>query len=106
MRLLAAVVIAGVALGCLPGGTAKGESCLGLSGCQLVGSGGTGRSQARCGTLEVPEDHQHPEGKKLSLRVAIVLARANPRPTPVFLLAGGPGQAASEQYLSVLTILE
>lgn len=106
MRLLAAVVMAGAALGCLPGGTAKRKSSIELSDCQLVGSGGIGRSQARCGTLEVPEDHQHPEGKKLSLRVAVVPARANPRPTPVFLLAGGPGQAASEQYLAVLTILE
>jgi pimeloyl-ACP methyl ester carboxylesterase len=108
MRLLAVLVIAAVlpaGLGCSFSGAPGRKSSLELTDCQLSGSGGVGRAQARCGTLEVPEDHQQPGGKKLSLRVAVIPARAHPRPTPVFFLAGGPGQAATEQYVGALLTL-
>ncbi|MFN3628750.1 MAG: alpha/beta fold hydrolase [Casimicrobiaceae bacterium] len=52
---------------------------------------------ARCGYLEVPEDHAAPAGKKIAIHVAILPALARRKaPDPVLLFAGGPGQAASD----------
>jgi len=51
---------------------------------------------AQCGTLEVPENRTKPEGRKISLAIAVLPANTlNPRADPLFILAGGPGQAAS-----------
>jgi pimeloyl-ACP methyl ester carboxylesterase len=56
---------------------------------------------ARCGTLSVPEDREHPEGAAIELNVAVVPA-LNRRSTaaPLFLLAGGPGQSAVQSYVA------
>jgi pimeloyl-ACP methyl ester carboxylesterase len=51
---------------------------------------------AQCGTLEVPENRTRPEGRKIALAIAVLPANTlNPRADPLFILAGGPGQAAS-----------
>ncbi|MGO9930931.1 MAG: alpha/beta hydrolase [Steroidobacteraceae bacterium] len=57
---------------------------------------------ARCGTLRVPEDREHPQGATIDLNVAVVPA-LNRRSTaaPLFLLAGGPGQSAVQSYVAV-----
>lgn len=50
----------------------------------------------QCGTLDVPENRAHPEGRRLSIYVAVLPANTlSPKPDPLVLLAGGPGQAAS-----------
>jgi pimeloyl-ACP methyl ester carboxylesterase len=50
----------------------------------------------QCGTLDVPEDRQHPNGPRLSIFVAVLPANTlSPKPDPLVLIAGGPGQAAS-----------
>lgn len=50
----------------------------------------------QCGTLNVPENRAHPEGRRLSIFVAVLPANTlSPASDPVVLLAGGPGQAAS-----------
>jgi pimeloyl-ACP methyl ester carboxylesterase len=50
----------------------------------------------QCGRLEVPENRAHPEGRRLSIFVAVLPANTlSPKPDPLVLLAGGPGQAAS-----------
>jgi pimeloyl-ACP methyl ester carboxylesterase len=50
---------------------------------------------ARCGRLIVPENRQKPDGRKISLSVAIILARSSkPNPDPIVWLAGGPGDDA------------
>jgi pimeloyl-ACP methyl ester carboxylesterase len=50
---------------------------------------------ARCGRLIVPEDRAHPNGKTISLSVAIIPSKAaNPKPDPIVWLAGGPGDDA------------
>ena len=56
---------------------------------------------ARCGLLEVAEDPLQPSGRAIQLRVAVIPA-LNRRSTaaPLFLLAGGPGQAATDLYVS------
>jgi pimeloyl-ACP methyl ester carboxylesterase len=51
---------------------------------------------AQCGSLEVPENRTRPDGRKIALAIAVLPANTlNPRADPLFILAGGPGQAAS-----------
>lgn len=74
-----------------------------LSPCRLKGSG----IPAQCGTLRVPEDRAHPQGRHIDLRVAVIPALArDPAPDPLFLLAGGPGQAATEAFGPLLGAFE
>ena len=55
------------------------------------------RAPARCGTVRVPEDRAAPGGRTIDLQVVVVPALASaPEPDPVFFLAGGPGQAATQ----------
>jgi pimeloyl-ACP methyl ester carboxylesterase len=50
---------------------------------------------ARCGKLFVPEDRAHPNGKTISLSVAIIPSKAPiPQSDPIVWLAGGPGDDA------------
>ena len=50
-----------------------------------------------CGELEVWEDRDAASGRRIGLRVVVVPALSgDPLPDPLFILAGGPGQAASE----------
>jgi len=52
-----------------------------------------------CGTLSVPEDPTDASSRMLDLRVVVVPAvRPVPEADPLVLLAGGPGQAATEAY--------
>jgi pimeloyl-ACP methyl ester carboxylesterase len=57
---------------------------------------------ARCGTLRVPLDPEHPKEGSVDLKVAVVPA-LNRRSTaaPLFLLAGGPGQSAMQVYVAL-----
>src|SRR6202789_1984176 len=57
---------------------------------------------ARCGSLRVPEDREHPTDGSIELNVAVVPA-LNRRSTaaPMFLLAGGPGQSAVQVYVAL-----
>jgi pimeloyl-ACP methyl ester carboxylesterase len=51
----------------------------------------------RCITVTVPLDDQHPEAGDLALHVTLAPAlREAARPDPLFVLAGGPGQAGSD----------
>ncbi len=55
---------------------------------------------ARCGLLTVPEDPSAPDGPTVDLYVAKIAARsATPRPDPLVLIAGGPGQSTIDFYL-------
>lgn len=50
---------------------------------------------ARCGQLTVPENRNKPNGRTITLSVAIIpAASANPKPDPIIWLAGGPGDDA------------
>jgi len=53
---------------------------------------------AQCGWYEVAEDRTDPASRKLRLRVVVLPARGSRKADPLFLLAGGPGQAASEAF--------
>ncbi|MFL5362567.1 MAG: alpha/beta hydrolase, partial [Myxococcales bacterium] len=51
----------------------------------------------QCGVLRVPEDRENAVDRTIDLRVALIPALArDPAPDPLYLLAGGPGQAAPE----------
>ena len=51
---------------------------------------------AQCGTIEVPENRDNPESRKITIAFAVLRASTlKPLPDPLFILAGGPGQAAS-----------
>lgn len=69
----------------------------------LVGTGGSGiQLPARCTTLPVFENRQTGRGQQIPLNIAVIPAVSrNPEPDPVFFLAGGPGEAATEAYLAV-----
>ena len=74
-----------------------------LAPCRLKGSA----YPAQCGTLRVPEDRARPAGRQIDLRVAVIPALARePAPDPLFLLAGGPGQAATEALGPLLGAFE
>ncbi|HVE86424.1 MAG TPA: alpha/beta hydrolase [Myxococcales bacterium] len=99
-----AVLVAAVALAC-SSRSDRHAPTLALRDCQLVGQRGHGRIQARCGVLQVPEDWARPDGARLDLKVAVIPARGVADPAPVFALAGGPGQAATEQHVSMMAAL-
>lgn len=100
LRLLAAALL----LLAHPAAARPPSKAVALAPCQLGGPDSAVRVAARCGTLEVPEDHARPEGRKLRLRLAVVDAeRTEAAPDPLVLLAGGPGQAALEAYPPLLS---
>lgn len=73
---------------------------LALEECQL--ESGSGSVAARCGTLQVPEDRSRDDGKQVRLHIAVVPAlRSQPEPDALFILSGGPGQAASDFYVAL-----
>jgi hypothetical protein len=54
---------------------------------------------ARCARIMVPEDPADPTGRQIGLWVMVIPARTvTPAPDPVFLLAGGPGGAATTSF--------
>jgi pimeloyl-ACP methyl ester carboxylesterase len=54
--------------------------------------------EAQCGTLEVAENRADPESRRIQLGLAWIPVNDGAEPDPVFLIAGGPGQAAKQAY--------
>ncbi len=80
---------------------AASAATLPLHECRLEHPLKLGSVAARCGTLAVSEDPDHAAGRKIDLFVAVVPAlNRRAAAAPLFLLAGGPGQAASDLYAS------
>jgi pimeloyl-ACP methyl ester carboxylesterase len=73
-----------------------------LEPCRLDGG-----VQAQCGTLTVYEDRAAQSGRTIDLDVAVIPATGSiPAPDPLFMLAGGPGQAATEAFPLLIPLLE
>lgn len=90
-RATAAIMAAFLVAGC--GDGYKGvPHTLALSECRLPKLA----IAAQCGALSVPEDRSAPQGRSITVTVAVLRANTlNPRLDPLFILAGGPGQAAT-----------
>ena len=75
---------------------------LSLAACELTAAEGRVEVRASCGTLTVPLDWDaadREDGETIELAVAVVPALAEqPLPDPLVVIAGGPGQAASEFF--------
>jgi pimeloyl-ACP methyl ester carboxylesterase len=73
-----------------------------LSPCRLEHPEHLQSIEARCGVLTVPENPNQPRSRKIGLSIAVVPALDRRAETdPVFVLAGGPGQAAQDFYTLV-----
>lgn len=76
-----------------------------LEDCALTSPSGS-QTDARCGTLTVPEDRSNPSGRQIDLNIAVIPAiERKPEPDALFLLAGGPGQSAVETFPAMLPLM-
>ena len=99
-----ALALCGAPVGAPFAGPAAGAQGPGIAfaRCQLVHPAGIATVAADCGRLSVPEDPARPAGRRIELFVARVPAiSARKADDPLFVLAGGPGAAASEFYAGV-----
>ena len=63
-------------------------------------------SEVKCATLEVIENRETQQGRKINLNIVVLPAGARIKEAdPIFLFAGGPGQAASELAREAMAIL-
>jgi pimeloyl-ACP methyl ester carboxylesterase len=60
---------------------------------------------ARCGTVAVPEDRSRPGGRTIPLAFVVVPAERAAAADPIFLIAGGPGQSATQFMPQMLPYL-
>ena len=66
---------------------------------------GDGFDGALCAQVPVFEDRERGTGRMIDLRVVVYPAFDNdPRPDPVFVLAGGPGQGAAQASSAVVSV--
>jgi len=97
----------GVFLACLLAATPlDADAQLALDPCRLTARWLPGVA-AECGHLAVPEDRAAPAAGSIELFVARVPSlNAEPRPEPLVIAAGGPGQSAADFYLSARAAFE
>ena len=102
-RVAIAAVAATSIIGCSRPGSSP-EATLALESCRLKGV----EIAVRCATLQVPEDRERaddPAARRIPIRIAVVPALARrPEPDAIFVLAGGPGQAATDVAGSILPL--
>lgn len=54
-------------------------------------------AESLCSTYSVPENYDDPDGRHIELKVMVIPSLSDlTEPDPLFLLAGGPGQAATD----------
>ena len=71
-----------------------------FTSCELGRPGSGARAQAWCSTFDLPENRDDPHGRHIHLKLAIARSDAQvPEPDLVTLLAGGPGEAATEAWV-------
>lgn len=97
-------------VGCTPAATTAPQAphpTLILQDCQLSGTGMSYSISARCGTLPVYEDQVQKSGRQINLNLAVIPAVSKTAQSDaLFLLAGGPGQAATESFPQLVSILD
>jgi pimeloyl-ACP methyl ester carboxylesterase len=83
------------------------ENSIEFSNCMLSLPGSPATARAECGFIEVPENPDEPDGRKIPIHVALARATSTETaPDPVFFFAGGPGQAASETWVMIRGTLD
>ncbi len=88
-HLACALALAGAGIAC---GTGSPSATDRLRPCTID----EGPTDAFCGRFEVFEDRQAGQGRTIALKIVVLPALSNdPRPDPLFFLAGGPGQGAA-----------
>lgn len=88
--LIAAAVLAGCGGQNAPAG--KDTATLQLKNCRVKGID----TEVKCAALEVFENRETRAGRKIALNIVVLPASARQKePDPIFLFAGGPGQAAA-----------
>jgi pimeloyl-ACP methyl ester carboxylesterase len=71
-----------------------------LKPCHVAGV----KDELRCGVYEVFENRHTQKGRKLPLKIVLIPARKpHPERGPVFYMAGGPGESATELAALVMT---
>jgi pimeloyl-ACP methyl ester carboxylesterase len=108
--VLTLLLFLAITSGCagLPAQTAtpKPGQAIALEDCKLSGPGARVMTSARCGKLPVYEDQEQKAGRKIDLQIAVIPAVSrSPQPDALFLLAGGPGQAATEAFPSMIPMM-
>jgi len=72
---------------------AEGVAAQGLTGCRVPGI----RNSVSCGVVQRALDPARPDGPKIDIHYVLAPAMARRKlPDPVFVLAGGPGQSATQ----------
>ena len=67
--------------------------------CRLIAPGMMESVEAKCGTLQLLENPDDPKGRMLDINVTFIPAKhRQTAPDPLFIIAGGPGQAISEVF--------
>jgi pimeloyl-ACP methyl ester carboxylesterase len=85
-----------------PAAPAKEYPNITLTNCVLHTRGSGTQVDAKCGSLSVPEDPGNPVGRQIDLNLAVVkAARRHAEPDPLFVLVGGPGQSAVEDFAAL-----
>lgn len=73
-----------------------------LEACRIPGV----EREVKCGVVRMPEDPDTRSSRSIEVRFAVVPAVArNKQPDPVFVFAGGPGQAATKVARQVMPVL-
>lgn len=90
----------------ITGGTLPATRTLGslaFKPCTLAPQLGAAGVEAQCGSLNVAENPAAPQSRRITLNIAWIPAddSGDHAPDPVFMIAGGPGQSASESYPQV-----
>lgn len=97
MILLGPLLLLGVAVQA----PARSLGALEFEACTLAPRLAAVAVEAQCATLKVPENPGDPGGRQIELAIAWIPAKSAAAPDPVFMLAGGPGQAARDGYPAV-----
>lgn len=80
---------------------------LSFTPCELSQPRSAATTAAWCAPFEVPENRAEPNGRKIALKLAVVAADvAATQSDPIVVLAGGPGQAATEIWQQAAPALQ
>ena len=107
VRITGVLSLCLAAAGLALAGRAAAGGRLELSPCELHEATDLTLIQAECGQLPVPENPAAARGRRIDLRLAVVPAISTRKePDPLFVLAGGPGMAATDFYASVAPVFD